>query len=220
MVIIEKDDPRENVTFFHIPKNAGSSIEHWLVNYADGDDYHDDLRHANPISAMNMFPQGFGWKFCVIRNPWARHVSWWKHFAGQNKIAVPFNDYMDHLVDDGWDSRAKYMRPPSGQLPTLKWCHFAIDFDRLETGFAVVQEKLGVYEPLGWRNKGPFEGDYVDYFTKQKHIDYVAHVNREEIEGLGFAFGKPRDYSIDTLPVDVMAPDGVPDDWKERQGYW
>ena len=37
-----------NVTFFHATKNAGSSIEDWLKNNADGDVYDGDLRHAAP----------------------------------------------------------------------------------------------------------------------------------------------------------------------------
>ena len=72
-----------NITFFHIPKNAGSSIASWLVRNVNGYEYFDEFRHSNPKSLLPIF-EDFGWSFCCVRNPWERNVSWY-NFKFENE---------------------------------------------------------------------------------------------------------------------------------------
>ena len=174
-----------NITFFHLPKNAGSSIATWLVNNVGGEEYFDELRHAHPHKLLPMFGD-FGWSFCCVRNSWDRTVSWYTFFKGQGKINISFNEYMDRIIDG--DFTAKYIVQPSQQKAYSDQVDYIIKYENLVEDFKVVQEKTNCYVPLGHINNSP-RSNYLDYFTKQKHIDWIAETYKDDINEYGFTFG-------------------------------
>lgn len=173
-----------NITFFHIPKNAGTSIADWLTTYVGGDEYANDLRHASPHSLEPLFGD-FGWSFCCVRNTWDRYVSWYNFFAGQKKIDVSFNEFMDICMSG--NHSAKYFKPMNNQLRTTMSVDYVMRYENLEEDFKVVQKKTKCDQSLFKRNRSKHTA-YTDYFTK-KHIDWVAEYHAEEIDQLKYTYG-------------------------------
>jgi len=176
-----------NITFFHMPKNAGSSIEKWLQTNLDGEVYLEDFRHASPQSVKPMFDD-FGWSFCCVRNPWDRMVSWYNFFKGQNKIHTDF----DQWIRDSFNPKeqtAKYVKPINRQMQFVNAVDYVIRYENLIEDFKVVQEKTNCFEPLGHHNKSN-RTKYLDYYTKQEHIDLVAEYFHEEIEHFDYKYGE------------------------------
>lgn len=60
------------LTFIHIPKNAGTSIFHWIEKYHKWK--FDGVHHQHVDSVR---PAWRDQMFCVVRNPWHRAVSWY-----------------------------------------------------------------------------------------------------------------------------------------------
>jgi len=65
------DDPK--AVFIHVPKNAGTSISHWLRTNLDS---HNVKRKHDSYEAIKIkYGEDLGFSFAVIRNPWDRIVS-------------------------------------------------------------------------------------------------------------------------------------------------
>lgn len=175
-----------NITFFHLPKNAGSSIARWLVNHVGGDEYMHDFRHATPRQLKPMFDD-FGWSFCCVRNTWDRYVSWYNFFKGQDKMHISFNDYMDACMTK--DLSAKYIKRMNDQLTFANKVDYVIRYENLLDDFKIVQQKTNCDQPLTKSNSSKRTA-YTDYYTNQKHIDWVADFHAEEIAQLNYTYGE------------------------------
>ena len=168
-----------DITFFHMPKNAGSSIEKWLQNNLDADVYLEDLRHASPQSQKPLFGD-FGWSFCCVRNPWDRVVSWYNFFKGQSKINISFADYMKASFNPELNT-AKYLKPINTQVLFVNAVDYTIRYENLIEDFKVVQEKVNCFEPLMHMNSSK-RTKYRDYYDNKEQIDMVADYYHEEIQ--------------------------------------
>jgi hypothetical protein len=178
-----------NITFFHLPKNAGSSIAQWLVDNLDGDEYFDDLRHETPQKVLPLFGD-LGWSFCCVRNPWDRVVSWYNFFRGQNKINCNFETYMDKIISKQYTS--KYILPIQQQMYMVDSVDHVIKYENLVEDFKVIQEKTNCFEPLVHINKSRKQNEvrsYVNYYTKDSYINHVGEVCKREIAYFNYSFG-------------------------------
>ena len=175
-----------DITFFHMPKNAGTSIENWLESNLDADVYLEDLRHASPISLKPMFGD-FGWSFCCVRNPWDRMVSWYNFFKGQDKIHTCFNDWLKACFDPSQHT-AKYIKPINEQMRFVRNVDYIIRYENLVEDFKVVQEKTNCFEPIGHHNKSN-RTKYLDYYDNKTYIKLIEEHFAEEIEYFGYSFG-------------------------------
>ena len=175
-----------NITFFHLPKNAGTSIANWLSDNVNGEEYMDDLRHGSPESLKPLFDD-FGWSFCCVRNPWDRMVSWYNFFKGQSKIHTCFPDFVDAVFDPSRNTK-KYIIAVSKQMIYVRNSDYTLRYENLLEDFKLVQEKTNCFEPLGHHNSSN-RTKYLDYYSKEHYIkvkDYYA----EEIEYFGYEFGE------------------------------
>lgn len=173
-----------NLTFFHIPKNAGSSIATWLTKNLDGEEYHDEFRHATPDRLKPIF-EDFGWTFACVRNPWERVVSWYNFFKKQGKMPLTFEQYMEKIIAN--QTSEKYIKTPGTQSSFLEVDHI-IRYENLHEDFKVVQEKTNCYIPLGHHNKS-VDFDYKKYYVKDTWIDYIHDQCADEIYLLNYKFG-------------------------------
>ena len=175
-----------NITFLHIPKNAGTSIEYWLKENCDGDVYADDLRHAYPELLKPLF-YDFGWTFAVTRNPWDRVVSWYKFFRHQDRMPVSFEDYIDIATTNP----SKILQFPTRDTTYTQYCHYVIRFDNLIEDFKVIQQKMNCDNPLSKRNYSDNNGmKYVDFYDKTEYIDKVARYYKDDIEIYNYKYGE------------------------------
>lgn len=176
-----------NITFFHLPKNAGSSIATWLTDNVDGEEYFDEFRHACPHELKPMFDD-FGWSFCCVRNPWDRIVSWYNFFKLQGKITISFEEYMNHLIKG--KTSAKYIRTLSSvsQVKAAKDVDYVIKYENLLEDFKVVQNKVNCNIPLIHINKSN-RTQYIDYYTKDEYINWIGEKHADEIAEFNYSFG-------------------------------
>lgn len=175
-----------NITFFHLPKNAGTSIANWLSDNVNGEEYMDDLRHGSPESLKPLFDD-FGWSFCCVRNPWDRMVSWYNFFKGQNKIHICFPDFVDAVFDPSKRTK-KYLLPVTEQMIYVRDVDYILRYENLLEDFKLVQEKTNCFKPLGHHNPSN-RTKYLDYYIKDHHIK-VKNYYAEEIEYFGYEFGE------------------------------
>lgn len=186
MVTIED----QNIAFFHLPKNAGSSIATWLTRHAGGEEWHDEYRHAAPNRLEPIFGKP-SWSFCCVRNPWDRTVSWYNFFKGQNKkigkgLDISFEEYMDKCIKQEYSS--KYIKPVGKQIPFVNTVDYIMKYENLLDDFKVVQEKTNCTQPLGHTNKSN-RTKYQDYYTKDKYINWVGEYYFQEILKFNYSYG-------------------------------
>lgn len=175
-----------NITFFHLPKNAGTSIADWLTDNVNGEEYFHDFRHERPARLKPLFGD-FGWSFCCARNPWDRTVSWYHFFKKQGKITVTFEEYMNCLIKG--DESIKYIRNLNEQLLIVNEVDYVLRYENLVEDFKVVQDKVNCHVPLIHVNKSQ-RTKYTDYYTKDEYINWISEQCSDEIEHLNYAYGE------------------------------
>ena len=175
-----------NITFFHLPKNAGSSIAQWLATNINGEEYDNELRHMHPEELKYLFDD-FGWSFCCVRNPWDRMVSLYNFYKKQKKITISFEEYMDYIVNGEWSK--KYVKPISTQYHTIIHTDYIIRYENLIEDFKVIQNKLYCNAPLRHLNKSEHT-KYTDYYTKDEYINWIGERYSDEITMLDYSFGE------------------------------
>lgn len=172
-----------NITFFHLPKNAGTSIEQWLIDNCNGDLYDDDLRHEKPHHGKRLFDD-IGWSFCVIRNPFERVVSWYKHFHSQNKITVDFHEY---VVIASKQKKDRYLIWPGSQKGFADNVDYVIRYENLKEDFKVVQDKVKCWKPLGHHNSSGRRHPPIKW--NKTLYDLVCTRYAEELYEYNYEFG-------------------------------
>jgi hypothetical protein len=89
----------KRVLFIHIPKTGGTSIasfltqnnmDQWIRKYPARHDPYFFMEKVNHITE-DIF------SFAVIRNPYTRAYSYYKHFNFQNKLNVSFKQFLEFV---------------------------------------------------------------------------------------------------------------------------
>ncbi len=74
-------------TFIHIPKCGGSSVCEILeCRNPNGNKQHQTLENILTQVSIEVFNESFS--FTVIRNPWARLLSWYHFFNQRNTYGI------------------------------------------------------------------------------------------------------------------------------------
>jgi hypothetical protein len=93
----------KNILFVHIPKTAGASIRHFLVqNNLDNWNRNHIFTHHDPIFLLeqnNHLSETF--KFSVVRNPYTRAFSHYKHIQTVKNIHISFNEFLNYVRING-----------------------------------------------------------------------------------------------------------------------
>tara|TARA_R110001632_G_scaffold187260_1_gene307706 strand:+ start:60 stop:650 length:591 start_codon:yes stop_codon:yes gene_type:complete len=153
----------DRLTFIHIPKTAGTSIETWLQNNANGTQTVDfkkydeainepwerrhSKQHTYPITTPSM---------TVVRNPYDRQISLYK-FCRDNSAHVEnlsFDDFTMRPTEfvlkaferrglNVFESQLEYCDP----MPT-----YVLGYETLERDFSLIQTLFDCVEPLPYLN--------------------------------------------------------------------
>ena len=168
-------DDHKKILFIHIPKTAGSSITKILQkNNLDNWKREKILNHHDPlflIERNNDLSNTF--KFSIVRNPYKRAFSHYKHIVQTRNVVMTFYDYLMYVRLNGnirlYDS--KYASSFIERLPLLSYTqsfylhdtigNFSIDkiyrmeqFDEIEKDFGLKlpKENVGAYSHTEYLN--------------------------------------------------------------------
>ena len=106
------------IRFIHIKKNGGTSVYKFLrkngVDFVCGNN-EDKFNIINQHTKARVYSEEPTWKFCVVRNPYSRVVSffnWCKRLPKYKNIS--FNDFVEQQYNIGrvngcWDLQTEYM---------------------------------------------------------------------------------------------------------------
>jgi hypothetical protein len=177
----------DKVLFIHIPKTGGSSINYFLENknfnnwnktYPYGHDPYF-LLEKNNINIENAFT------FSVVRNPYTRIYSYYKHFNKHNMINISFECFLELLYADCYFPKTPlikynqcyYLKSISGKI-NLKKIYYFENLSELEKDFNIHLPHI---------NKGNYSAEeyYKDY--TELCICKVQEIYNEDFKTLGYS---------------------------------
>lgn len=199
-----------NLTFIHLPKNAGTSISQWIEQNTNYE--YDGQRHQH-ISALPS-----DWQdniFCVVRNPYQRAVSWY-YFVQQmldKKLIrtenLSFIQPQLEILQEGFEkfvsvyfnyvfSKSKFRN--ASHVMTLKsiaqtnfvgddYQGIVIKYENIHQDWKIVQDIVGCHIPLPVTNTTNY-GNTVNwkkiYTSESKRA--VTRLFEKDIELFGYTF--------------------------------
>jgi hypothetical protein len=194
--------------FIHIPKTAGTSIEHALEMHGDKDfigikpyinqkqDYDSffggGLQHCT-VSQLAKMIDNFDdyFKFSFVRNPFDRAVSAVSFLGGGLKnchkplTKERFEEFIKKGIPNTGHFISQYDFLSSGERALVD---FVGKYENLERDFGFVCDKLGVNKTLEHRMKST-HAPYWSYYS-QETLEIVAEKYAKDIEHFGYEFGE------------------------------
>ena len=172
--------------FVHIPKTAGQSIfsiidDNWRRTFPFK---HDPLFN---LQLVNEIPEDV-FKFCVVRNPFTRIYSYYRHFLIENGLEFTFEEFLSVIKN-----KINYRKTPMLLYPQSFYVY------DLETQISLnifKYEKLHKLErvlecKIPFLNKGSYkESEYYQAYTPQ---------NRDMVKRLFECDFDTFDYSMDMI---------------------
>jgi len=169
-----------NSTFIHIPKNAGTSISHWLIAYKKATwsyKNHYGGKHFTLEKIKRVDQNDLGFTFMCVRNPWERMVSGYFYYQKQRKFHN--RTFKEFIHQSNWHT-----------LNTMQCDYGPVDcilrFENLEKDFKQIQDFYGVYSPLTKENRSKHNAYRQYYDTELREI--VAERCKRDIETFGYEF--------------------------------
>lgn len=171
-----------SAVFIHIPKNAGTSIKHWMR-----DNFETCRLAGKHAPYMRLIRKGYtdlGFSFCVVRNPWDRCVSSY-HYQKSKEMKRGMTEFPTF---DAWmnqiNSYGHYIFAP--QHRKTAGVEYIMKYENLIDDFVHVQEKLKCYQPLNTINFSK-HGKYTEYYTKNL-IDMVYQNCKQDIKQFNYEY--------------------------------
>jgi hypothetical protein len=186
---------KKDFVFIHINKTAGTSIVDII-----GKPFRKHLTAKEVIHHIGKKKWDSAYKFAVVRNPWDKVVSHYKHNIKVNpkrmldgKEIITFEKWI-HAVF-GAKKIKKYYNRPQHFLPQVEWLkddlgiismNKIILFENLTEGFNEVSKELGLDRELPHLNQ-TIKSKYQDFYNEETR-QIVADWFREDIEKFGYTF--------------------------------
>lgn len=175
--------------FIHIPRTGGNSVKLWFANNGLQDAFRFRLQHSIAVTWKEMLGDWFFqvFKFSLVRNPWARFVSFYEFMrqmdttpSGRRFKSMDFDQYLrSTIVGYSW-----YLLDCNGDQ-LVDWVG---RFEDLPNCLQPIAERYNM--DLGnfpWANKGPDRVHYSAYYTPETK-DLVYHKCKWEIDKFGYEF--------------------------------
>jgi len=172
---------KPNATFIHIPKNAGTSISHWMINKVEGKwayENHYGGKHWTLEQIKEVTDSDLGFTFCCVRNPWERLVSGFFYYKKQKK----FNDrtFDEFIRQSNWHTLTKPQTAYFDDSTKI------LRFENLEEDFSAIQKFFNHESGLPKANKSQHDS-YQKYYTDEL-AEIVAQRHKPDIEMFGYKF--------------------------------
>lgn len=191
--------------FIHIPKAAGTSIIHALRPYSRaslprrlldrvglGNHSLPQLPdHAKAVDVRAAMPEVFAssFKFAVVRNPWAWHVSYYhyirqnrKHWQHADVAPLSFREYIEWRVVHDPILQSDFIVDDRRELIVDS----IAKTESLDRDAAAIFDRIGVRTRLPHHNRSQHD-DYRSYYDERTR-DLVAEHYAEDIERFGYSF--------------------------------
>lgn len=205
------------LAFIHIPKNAGTAIRK-VLNWNSFDTIDAAHRTERDPALANHFPVwrietlldatgedvpfGAMHRFMVVRSPWERLVSLYRH--RMRKLDLWYEGKPRNTEEDKAVAREGFvpwlLRTPSEgdrvltRMPQMSWgrdrdgsaaVHTILRFESLDADWPDFCQTVGLpHKPLPRVNVGRTDGWKAEY--TQEAIDHVARYFRDDIERFGY----------------------------------
>lgn len=188
-----RPSPGGPFVFIHINKTGGTSIGRAL-----GLPCKQHLTVQDVIARVGRPAWDGAYRFAVVRNPWDKFVSQYKHRVRTNQTGmgdqpIPFRDWVAATI--GPDQRPPFYDNPTMFLPQVQWLRDAdgrIDldlvgrFENLAGAYQQVAARLGVTAALGHLN-ATAPSDYRSVYDDQS-AEWVAQWFAEDLAHFGYRF--------------------------------
>ncbi len=198
---VKKDVLYNKILFIHIPKTAGTSVNHILSSNRNNlwkrDDqfnYHDPLfvleRNNPEIKLIDPFV------FSIVRNPYDRIFSCYRHFNFRNKKNISFTQYLeicskrDISTTQGdinfWKTpmiffpQSLFLYDLNGRLKKDNIYKFE-NLSKLERKLSKILKKRIYFPRLNFQSSS----DYQKYYT-YKNIETVKELYSIDFENFGY----------------------------------
>lgn len=193
--------------FIHIQKTAGTSITERLRRYHG---YDVGFQHATIKELPKEYNDFF--KFCFVRNPWDRLLSWYMmFFNNQNTTNNDFGNYIRRksknfsqflnstdIIDETELGKKKSNKPyyksiTFNQLDYITNNEEKVDmdfigrFENLQDDYNRLCEKIGVVKYNLRKINSTSHDDYRRYYN-DKDIDKVYNMYKRDIDYFGYEF--------------------------------
>jgi hypothetical protein len=200
MVINQKN----KFIFVHIQKTAGISIKNSLLSIEGTEKINNSHSFLKTLYLES--PEEY-FKFCFVRNPWDRLVSWWnmmknkgihndfskylleaKNFSGFLEKTEIINETLDGSIKDlGYPksisfNQLDYISDSEGKVLV----DFIGRFENINEDFLKISEKMGFDLKLSHLNKFDHP-DYRKYYG-DKDIEKVYLMYKRDIDFFGYEF--------------------------------
>ena len=187
----------KNILFIHIPKTGGSFVESTFGKYAQKSPTlsikaargHLTYREYELVFRQNSLDIGTFHTFCVVRNPWAWHFSWFNYLKNDKdglKSGMPLEHYL--FQSFSFNDYVEWLTQPDRHLISKGYMHYQQkDFIVNDEGDVVVNEVLK-QEELYTELQGFVRKHNLSIVVKDKSVnvstkdDYRAHYSDSSIE--------------------------------------
>lgn len=183
----------KNFVFIHINKTAGTSIIDVI-----GKPFRKHLTAKEVIDVIGQNKWDAAYKFSVVRNPWDKVVSQYKHATKMNSSnmankTIGFKDWVNCTYGEPKDLR--YYGRPQMFYPQIKWLKNydgkidmdkIIRFENLNRGINEVFRTLLIDKELPHLNDTP-KTNYLDFYDEQS-TQIVADWFHEDLIEFGYQF--------------------------------
>jgi hypothetical protein len=186
--------------FIHVPKVAGTSINHAI--------YGRTLGHYSALEIKRKFPKLFSnsFTFSLVRNPWDRLLSAYR-FAKQGRTEtmgmtspkqyqIPEFDSFETFVlewlvnknvdelDFVFQPQSRFLVDEQGQLLP----DYVGKLEHMDESIRYIESNINRKLNIPHVNKVNKKGSYRDYYTSQEMIDIVRDLYSKDIELFNYEF--------------------------------
>lgn len=192
---------KANCVFIHVPKAAGTSVNHAL--------YGRTLGHYSALEIEKTFPGLFdrAFTFTLVRNPWDRALSAYQ-FARQGQTdsmgvqnpgqyQIPVFDSFERFVNEWLPAqdllKTDFIFQPQSHFACDANGEIMVDFvgkvESLNKDMQVVSKRLGRNISVGKSNSTRLAGmDYRSAFTSNEMIDAISMLYRDDVDKFDYHF--------------------------------
>jgi hypothetical protein len=202
---------KKTVTFIHIPKTGGTSIHKWFRTMCEYEpngytfnSFGTHNSHFGMVEVLNR-TDDVGYSFAVVRNPYDYIVSLYRFFISVFPKWQVLRPELDWGFDTSWikqdltftefvEKLEEWPTPlPKGYTfasPQTEYLYPKVDkilrYENLVDDFAIIQNCVQFYLPLGHHNKSD-RGHYKDYYND--HLkSLVTHYFELDIDRFGYTY--------------------------------